>query len=212
MLCGIPSWCVIFLIYLAPAFAMSGLHLTPDENFTTLWNYLAIGLLYLMFQHLICALFAHVCKWPGLAAFFSGLIIGEVALAGGVSLHLENFPWWYRQWSPLQWVLSILLPQIHGPCQTKEEEKGPIIHATCNTPDGNAVLFELGFDKIKTHSNFSLGILIAILVILTAIGFLIFKHATPKRPRSAPNKPWVFHNLALRLVSVAWGFCNVETT
>ncbi|XP_015521681.1 ATP-binding cassette sub-family G member 8 [Neodiprion lecontei] len=190
LLCSIPTWCVIFLIYLAPAFAMSGLHLTPEENLSTLWNYLAIGLLYLMFQHLICVLFAHICKWPGLAAFCSGLVIGELTLAGGVTLHLENFPWWYRQWSPMEWVLSILLPEVHGPCKAKQVLRQDIIfQATCETPDGLVTLQEVGLDKIKPHSILWLGTATAVLVILIVIGFLFFKYATPKRPRSAPNKP-----------------------
>ncbi|XP_012257912.2 ATP-binding cassette sub-family G member 8 [Athalia rosae] len=190
LLCGIPSWCAIYLIYLAPAFAMSGLHLAPDENLTALWHYLANGLLYLMFQHLICVFFAHICKWPGLAAFFSGLIICEITLAGGVSLHLENFPWWYRQWSPMQWVLSLLLPQVHGPCKAKQILRQDIIvQATCETPDGAAALQEIGLDKIKTQAVLWLSVSTAVLIVLIIIGFLIFKYATPKRPRSAPNKP-----------------------
>lgn len=190
LLCAIPSWCVIFIIYLAPAFAMSGLHLAPDEDLTTLWNYLSHGLLYLMFQHLICVLFAHVCKWPGLAAVFSGIVIGEVTLAGGVSLHLGNFPWWYRQWSPLQWMLALLLPEVHGPCKAKQIQRQDIIlKETCDSLDGAAALQEVGLDKVKTQSVLWLGISTAVMVILIVIGFLIFKYTTPKRPRSAPNKP-----------------------
>ncbi|XP_015601494.1 ATP-binding cassette sub-family G member 5 [Cephus cinctus] len=198
LLCTIPSWCVVYLTYLAPAFAMSGLHLAPDENLTSLWNYLAVGLLYLMLQHLICVFFAHISKWPSLASLLAGIVIGEISLAGGVTLHLENLPFWYQKFSPMQWTLSLLLPQVHGQesmnkltnCKAKQVQRQDIIvQAACEPSDGSLALREVAFDKLDVRSEFWLGICVATVVLLIIIGFLFVKYATPKRPRSAPNKP-----------------------
>ena len=178
---------------------MSGLHLVPDE--TSIWNYLAIGLLYLIFQHLICLLFAHICKWAPLAALLSGLVIGQINLAGGVTLHLENFPSWYQQFSPLRWTLSILLPQVHGEeimkklikCKGKHVQQHDIIvQETCETPaipPGTLALQEVALNEISEGSEMWLGICVAVLNILIVIAFLWIRYVTPKRPRSAPNKP-----------------------
>ncbi|KAG7212513.1 hypothetical protein KM043_012823 [Ampulex compressa] len=198
LLCSVPSWCVVYLIYLAPAFAMSGLHLVPDENLTSLWNYLAFGLLYLMLQHLIATFFAHICKWTYLAALLAGIVIGEITLAGGVSLHLANFPSWYPQLSPMQWSLSTLLPVLHKAesiskltnCKPKQVQRQDIIvQATCEPPDGALALHEIGLDKQIIQGEFYLGFLIATVAVLVILGFLAIKYVTPKRPRSAPNKP-----------------------
>jgi len=189
---------MIYLIYLAPAFAMSGLHLVPDENMTSLWNYLAIGLLYLMLQHLICTFFAHVCKWIYLAALFAGVVLGEMTLAGGATLHLENLPSWYQQISPMQWSLSLLLPRLHrtesvgklANCKPKQiQRQDIIIQAACEPPDGALALREIALDKLNVRGEFLLGIGVAIIAVLIIFGFLCVKYATPKRPRSAPNKP-----------------------
>ncbi|XP_050451262.1 ATP-binding cassette sub-family G member 8 isoform X1 [Cataglyphis hispanica] len=198
LICGVPSWCVIYLIYLAPAFAMSGLHLVPDENLTSLWNYLAVGLLYLMLQHLICTFFAHVCKSTYLAALFAGVVMGEMSLAGGVTLHLDNLPSWYQQISMLQWSLSLLLPRLHrsesmsklANCRPKQiQRQDIIIQAACEPPDGALALREVALDKLNVRGELWLGTGVAIMAFLIVLGFLCVKYATPKRPRSAPNKP-----------------------
>ncbi|XP_043796668.1 ATP-binding cassette sub-family G member 5 [Apis laboriosa] len=198
LLCGILSWCIIYLIYLAPGYAMSGLHLIPDENLTSLWNYLGVGLLYLMLQHLICILFAHICKWTYLASLFSGIVIGEMTLAGGVTLHLENLPNWYQKISPMQWTLSLLLPPLHQTevmnkltnCKPKQIQRQDIIvQAACEPPDGILALYEIALHKFNVRGELWLGIGIIIVSILIILVFLCIKYTTPKRLRSAPNKP-----------------------
>ncbi|KAK2578224.1 hypothetical protein KPH14_009769 [Odynerus spinipes] len=198
LLCGLPIWCLVYLVYLAPAFAMSGLHLVPDENLTSLWNYLAIGLLYLMLQHLVCIFFAHICKWMYLAALCSAIIIGELSLAAGVTLHLENLPLWYRQISPMRWALSLLLPPLHGPesmskltnCKPKQVQRQDIIfQTTCEPADGNLALLEIALDKFSLQIELWMGIGITTLIGLIVLAFLSIKYDTRKRPRSAPNKP-----------------------
>lgn len=190
---------MVYVAYLAPAFAMTSL----NETLTTLWNYLAIGLLYLIFQHLICLLFAHIFKWTFLAALLSGLVIGEISLAGGVTLHLLNLPSWYQEFCPLRWTLSLLLPQVHREdlmkklikCKGKEIQKQDlpiIVQETCETPTippGTLALQEVALDKISEGSEIWLGISMALVVILIVIVFLLIRYVTPKRPRSAPNKP-----------------------
>lgn len=185
-------------MYLAPAFAMSGLHLVVDENLTSLWNYLAYGLLYMMTQHLVCVFFAYICKWSTLAAFFAGIVIGEMTLGSGVMLHLENLPAWYRQLSPLEWTLSALLPQVHGNemlnkltnCKGKQVLRQDIIvQAPCEPPDGVLALREIALDDSVALPEMRLGICVAVVGLLIILGFLFIRYATPKRPRSAPNKP-----------------------
>lgn len=177
---------------------MCGLHLVPDENLTSLWNYLAIGLLYLMLQHLICILFAHICRWTYLAALCSAIIIGELSLAAGVTLHLENLPSWYRQISPMRWALSLLLPPLHGPesmskltnCKPKQVLRQDIIFQnTCEPSDGSLALLEIAFDKFDLQIELWMGVGVAILIVLIMLVFLSIKYNTLKRPRSAPNKP-----------------------
>lgn len=198
LLCGILSWCIIYLIYLAPGYAMSGLHLIPDENLTSLWNYLGVGLLYLMLQHLICILFAHICKWTYLASLFSGIVIGEMTLAGGVTLHIENLPNWYQKISPMQWTLSLLLPPLHQAevmnkltnCKPKQIQRQDIIvQAACEPPDGILALYEIALHKFNVRGELWLGIGITIVSILIILVFLCIRYTTPKRLRSAPNKP-----------------------
>ncbi|XP_012286012.1 ATP-binding cassette sub-family G member 5 [Orussus abietinus] len=198
LICSVPSWCVVYLTYLAPAFAMSGLHLAPDENLTSLWNYLALGLLYLMVQHSVCVLFAYICKWPSLAALLTGIVCGEMILGGGVTLHLENLPQWYRKLSPMQWTLSQLLPQVHGQeavtkltnCKAKQVQRQDIImQASCEPPDGALALREIALDQFDARSNLWLGICLAVVIVLVILGFLLVRYNRPKRPRSVPNKP-----------------------
>ncbi|XP_029044314.1 ATP-binding cassette sub-family G member 5 [Osmia bicornis bicornis] len=198
LLCGILSWCIVYLIYLAPGYAMSGLHLVPDENLTSLWNYLGIGLLYLILQHLICILFAHTCKWIYLASLFAGIVIGEMTLAGGVTLHLENLPGWYQKISPMQWSLSLLLPLLHQTdtmnkltnCKPKQIQRQDIIvQAACEPPDGALALYEIALNRLNVQGELWLGIGIAIVSVLIVLVFLCIRYTTPKRLRSAPNKP-----------------------
>lgn len=198
LICSVPAWCIVYLWYLAPAFAMSGLHLVVDENLTSMWSYLAYGLMYLMFQHLICVFFAHICKWSSLAAFFAGIVIGEMTLGGGVMLHLENLPTWYRQLSPLEWTLATLLPQVHAAdvlnklttCKGQQVLRQDIIvQAPCEPPDGYLALRELALDGMSHWPEMRLGICIAVVGLLIIVGFLCVRYAVPKRPRSAPNKP-----------------------
>jgi len=198
LICSVPSWCVTYLIYLAPAFAMSGLHLVPDENLTSLWNYLAVGLLYLMLQHLICTFFAHVCKWTYLAALLAGIVVGEMTLAGGVVLHLDNLPAWYQQINPMHWSMSLLLPRLHRSesmgkltnCKPKQiQRQDIIIQAACEPPDGALALREISLEKLNIRGELWLGIGVAVAAALVFLSFLCVKYATPKRPRSAPNKP-----------------------
>lgn len=177
---------------------MSGLHLVPDENLTSLWNYLAVGLLYLMLQHLICTFFAHVCKSTYLAALFAGVVVGEMSLAGGITLHLDNLPSWYQRISMMQWSLSLLLPHLHrsesmsklANCRPKQiQRQDIIIQAACEPPDGALALREVALDKLNLRGELWLGTGVAITAVLIVLGFLCVKYATPKRPRSAPNKP-----------------------
>lgn len=177
---------------------MAGLHMVPDENLTSLWNYLSVGLLYLILQHLICIFFAHICKWTYLAGLLSGLVIGEITLAAGVTLHLDNLPSWYSKTSPMRWTLSLLLPQIHGPdslnrlsnCKGKQIQRQDIIvQATCEPPDGALALKEIALDKFHFKSELWLEIGIAVVACLIIVGFLCIKYTSPKKPRSAPNKP-----------------------
>ena len=177
---------------------MSGLHLAIDENLTSLWTYLAYGLLYLMLQHSICVLFAHLSKWSTLAAILSGLVVGQMTLGGGVTVHLENLPTWYRKLSPLQWTLSTLLPQVHESvqlnrltnCKGKQVLRQDIIvQAPCEPPDGILALRELALDKISPLPELKLGICLAVVALLILVGFLFVRYATLKRLRSAPNKP-----------------------
>jgi len=174
---------------------MSGLHLVPDENLMSMWNYLAIGLLYLIMQHLICTFFAHVCKWTYLAALIAGIVLGEMTLAGGVTLHLDNLPSWYQQISPMQWSMSLLLPRLHKSesvgklANCKQIRQDIIIQAACEPPDGALALREIALDKLNVRGEFWLGIGVIIVTVLIIFGFLCVKYATPKRPRSAPNKP-----------------------
>ncbi|XP_063989330.1 ATP-binding cassette sub-family G member 5 [Diachasmimorpha longicaudata] len=198
LLCSFPSWCLIYAIYLGPAFAMSGLHLAVDENLTSLWSYLSYGLLYLMLQHFICTFFAHICKWSGLAAFLSGLVIGEITLGGGVTLHLENLPLWYQNLSPMEWTLALLLRQIHGSvalnklvnCKAKQVQREDIIvQAPCEPLDGESILREIALNSIIDFTEIRLGTGIGIMSVLIIIAFLLIRYNAPKKPRSAPNKP-----------------------
>ncbi|XP_014481575.1 PREDICTED: ATP-binding cassette sub-family G member 8 isoform X2 [Dinoponera quadriceps] len=198
LICSVPSWCAVYLIYLAPAFAMSGLHLVPDENLTSLWNYLAIGLLYLMLQHLVCVFFAHICKWTYLSALLAGIVVGETTLSGGVVLHMDNLSSWYQKISPIQWSLSMLLPRLYRTesmskltnCKPKQiQRQDIIIQAACEPPDGALALHEVALDRLNVRGELWLGIGVAAMALLIILAFLCFKYATPKRPRSAPNKP-----------------------
>ncbi|KAF7995007.1 hypothetical protein HCN44_004479 [Aphidius gifuensis] len=194
LLCSVPSWFLVYAIYLVPAYVMSGLHMAIDEDLTSLWNYLATGLLYLMFQHLICIFFAYICKWNGLAALLSGIIIITMNLTGGVTLHLDNLPSWYRTISPMEWTLSSLLPQVHNNtnksnCRQQVQRQDIIVQAPCETTNGDSALREISLDKIIVDANFQLSIGIGIVCLIIVIGFLIIRYSTQKRPRSAPNKP-----------------------
>lgn len=177
---------------------MSGLHLAVDENLTSLWSYLAYGLLYLMLQHFICAFFGHICKWSGLAALLSGLVIGQMTLGGGVTLHLENLPTWYQNLSPMEWTLSFLLRQIHGSaalnkltnCKAKQVQRQDIIvQAPCEPLDGESVLREIALNTTVDFTEVRLGIGIGIMYVFIIIAFLLIRYNAQKKPRSAPNKP-----------------------
>lgn len=176
---------------------MSGLHLAPEENLTSLWKYLGIGLLYLIVQHLIYVFITHLSKWAFLSALFSGLIIGEMTLASGLTLHLGNLPVWYRNLSPLRWTLSYLLPQVHGAeashkltnCKAKQIQKQEIIIAGCDPQEGVLALREIALQEYDSRAIIWLGICVGALSILTILAFLLVKYRNPKRPRSAPNKP-----------------------
>lgn len=176
---------------------MSGLHLEPEENLTSLWKYLGTGLLYLIFQHQFCVLVSHICKWTFLAAVLSGLVVGEITLAAGLTLHLENLPIWYRNLSPLRWTLSYLLPQVHGSgstskltnCKAKQIQKQEIIVAGCDPNDGALALREIALGEYDFRPIIWLGISVAVLFLCTIVAFLIVRYRGPKKPRSAPNKP-----------------------
>ena len=151
-----------------------------------------------MLQHLICTLFAHTCKWIYLASLFAGIVVGEMTLAGGVSLHLENLPSWYQKISPMQWALSLLLRPLHQPdamskltnCKPKQIQRQDIIvQATCEPPDGALALYEIALDKLNARGELWLGIGIAIVAALIVLVFLCIRYTTPKRLRSVPNKP-----------------------
>ncbi|XP_034943518.1 ATP-binding cassette sub-family G member 8 isoform X2 [Chelonus insularis] len=198
LLCSIPSWCLVYAAYLIPVFAMAGLHEALDDNFTSLWNYIAYGLLYVMLQHLICVFFAHVCKWSGVAALLAGIVIGEMTLAGGITLHLKNLPVWYQKLSPMQWTLSTLLPDIYNSetlnkaanCKAKQVQRQDIIvQAPCEPPDGISALKEVALDTLNEDTSIQLAIGIGIALGLILIAFLLIRYTAQKRPRSAPNKP-----------------------
>lgn len=176
---------------------MSGLHVALDDNLTSLWNYLAYGLMYIMLQHLICMFFACICKWSGLAALLAGVVIGEMTLGGGVTLHLDNLPQWYQTLSPLQWTLTVLLPQIYNSdtlnktnCKAKQIQRQDIIvQAPCEQPDGAAALREISLHNVNDMTDIQMGIGIGIIIVLIIMGFLCIRYTTRKRARSAPNKP-----------------------
>lgn len=116
-----------------------------------------------------------------------------MTLSGGVTLHLDNLPSWYRKLSPMEWTLSSLLPQVHNNtnktnCRQQVQRQDIIVQAPCETTNDSA-LREIGLDKAIVDSNFQLAIGIGIVCLLIIIGFFIIRYNTQKRPRSAPNKP-----------------------
>jgi hypothetical protein len=192
---------------------MTGLHLSgslaadsglipTDENLDNFWRFLNVGLVYLLFQHFLCVLFARVCdsSWSFLALLLSGIAIGETTLGAGLTLHLDNLYPWYGWTSPLRWVFAILLPPLHSPelmgrlknCKAKQIQRQDIItQSTCEMPDGELALREIALNNIVGHVQdgwllASLGILLV--AIVTA--FLTIKHSPSKSSlRSMPNKP-----------------------
>lgn len=217
LVCSVPSWSIVYLTYLAPAFAMSGLHLSPDEELSSLWNYLLIGLLYLLLQHSICVFFAHICCRESSAALLSGLVIGQITLAGGITLHLDNFPMWYKNLSPLRWTLSLLLPQVHGHeiinkltnCKAKHIQRQDIIvQGTCEPPDGELALHEIAFDQVDSKAYLSLVSSLLVVLLLTIISFMVIRYSTPRRPKSAPNKPWKLNLFIIYSDVYCWVFLH----
>ena len=212
MICSLPSWSVVYVSYLAPAYAMTGLHLasasltdtlTPsDDNLDSLWRYLSVGLVYLLLQHFVCELFARLCasSWSFLALMLSGVFVGETTIAAGFTLHLDNLYPWYGWSSPLRWAFGLLLPPLHNSeamarlknCKAKQIQRQDIItQSTCETPDGDLALREIALDGIVgiVQDSWLLGCL-GVTLVAVVLAFLLVRHSPPKSSlRSMPNKP-----------------------
>ncbi|XP_058792747.1 ATP-binding cassette sub-family G member 8 isoform X2 [Phymastichus coffea] len=212
--CALPSWSLVYASYLAPAYAMSGLHLAAgapspepslsagEDGLQSLWRYLSVGLAYLLLQHLVCLLFARLCasSWSCLALLLSGVAIGESTLAAGVTLHLNNLYPWCAWASPLRWALVLLLPPLHSPeamarlknCKAKQIQRQDIItQSTCETPDGGLAMREIALDgdADAAQDSWLLGSLGVVLAAVLLV-FLLVRHSPAKRSlRSMPNKP-----------------------
>ncbi|XP_001606113.1 ATP-binding cassette sub-family G member 8 [Nasonia vitripennis] len=212
LVCTLPSWSLVYLSYLAPAFAMTGLHLgaspttetlmPTDENLESLWRYLNVGLAYLLFQHFVCVLFARLCSnsWFFLALLLSGVVIGETTIGAGFTLHLDNLYPWYPWTSPLRWAFSLLLPPLHSPevlgrlknCKKQVHRLDIITQSACESPDGDLALREIGLsggaDAMFRDSWIwsCVGVLIATVI----LAFLLIRHSPAKSSlKSMPNKP-----------------------
>ncbi|XP_011499195.1 PREDICTED: ATP-binding cassette sub-family G member 8 isoform X2 [Ceratosolen solmsi marchali] len=213
LICSLPSWSLIYVSYLAPAFAMTGLHLasshaadsgliSTDENLESLWRYLNVGLVYLLFQHFLCILFTRLCgsSWTFLALLISGIAIGETTLGAGLTLHLDNLYPWYGLVSPLRWVFSTLLPPLHSPelmarlknCKAKQIQRQDIItQSACEMPDGALALREIALNNVVVHIQDGwLLVCLGILLVAIVTVFLTIKHSPNKSSlKSMPNKP-----------------------
>lgn len=196
---------------------MSGLHMASspgdspqvDDNLESLWRYLRIGLVYLLFQHYVCTFFAYVfaTSWTFLTVLLSGLVIGATTLSTGFTLHLDNLYSWYSWASPLRWAFALLLPPIHSdsvlsklrnckPRQVQTSHNGLIVQQDtspkCEILDGELSLREIALDDIVglVQNEWlleSLGCVLALVVIT----FLSVRHSTMKNTlTSVPNKPW----------------------
>ena len=192
---------------------MTGLHsVTPlpvdsslspaEENLDSLWRYLSVGLAYLLLQHFVCVLFARLCasSWAFLALLLSGLLLGQSTLAAGLTLHLDNLYPWYGWSSPLRWAFGLLLPPLHSPelmarlknCRAKQIQRQDIItQSTCETPDGQLALRELGLERLAgaVQESWLLGCL-GLALLAGALVFVLVRHSPAKSSlRSMPNKP-----------------------
>ncbi|CAB0033093.1 unnamed protein product [Trichogramma brassicae] len=176
IMCSIPSWCLVYLAYLAPAYALTGLHLGPsspegasllshEEKLDNFWRFLSVGLVFLLLQHYLCSLLCHLfaTSWSFLALLGSGLLLGQSTLASGLTLHLGNLYGWLGWLSPLRWVMAMLLPPLHSPetmqrlknCKAKQIQRQDIItQSACEIPDGELALRELGYyDQLDAASG-----------------------------------------------------------
>ncbi|XP_051172295.1 ATP-binding cassette sub-family G member 5 isoform X2 [Leptopilina boulardi] len=201
LLCNIPSWTVIYSVYLAPGYIMSGLHLpSKEESLNIVWHYFITAIIYLLFLHLICLLLSYICKWTIMAVLMSGLIIGELTIIGGVTLHIKNLPFLYLQYNPFRWILSNLLSQVYDEeylkklikCEGKQiQQHDIIVQESCDTPTisfGNLALKEISLNQIRNDILMWLGILIIIIVILIILTFFCIKYVIRKKQRNILNK------------------------
>ncbi|KAJ8687852.1 hypothetical protein QAD02_023647 [Eretmocerus hayati] len=140
LLCSLPSWAVVYLCYLGPGYAMTGLHLAPstsrisvgpqdivgapsggtmvmpDDGLDSLWRFLRIGLTILLLQHYVCLFFAKLLptSWSPLILLMCGVTLSSWILGAGFTLHPDNVYPWYVRSSPLRWALKLLLPPLHS--------------------------------------------------------------------------------------------------
>ncbi|XP_043472873.1 ATP-binding cassette sub-family G member 8 isoform X1 [Leptopilina heterotoma] len=201
LLCNIPSWTVVYAAYLAPGYAMSGLHLpAKEESLNIVWHYFLTAIIYLLLLHLICLLLSHICKWTILAVLTSGFIIGQLSVTGGVTLHIKNLPFWYLEYNPLRWVLSSLLSQVYEEeylkklikCEGKQiQQHDIIVQENCDTPTmsiGVVALKEISLNQVRSDILMWLGISIAVTTAVIMITFSLFKFATLRKTRNTLNK------------------------
>lgn len=173
---------------------MSGLHLpAEEESLTIVWHYFITGIIYLLFLHLICLLLSHICKWTFLIIFISGLIIGQLSVIGGVTIHLKNLPFWYLQYNPLRWILSNLLSQVYEEkhikrlmkCEGKHiQQHDIIVQESCDattTIPGTLALKEISLNEVNNDILMWIGISLVAIAIAIIITFLFIKHVTPKK-------------------------------
>ena len=109
------------------------------------------------------------------------------------------FVFWHCNWrDDFSWRSDLALPPLHQAevmnkltnCKPKQIQRQDIIvQAACEPPDGILALYEIALHKFNVRGELWLGIGITIVSILIILVFLCIRYTTPKRLRSAPNKP-----------------------
>lgn len=150
----------IWLVFLVPAYSMSGLHFQSTSNYHGFYIYLGLMLMYFCCIQIFITFLAYVIPWDALSTILSVLFLGSCSFISGYLLHYKHLPYhfhWLQYVNPEAWLLPKLLLREYSPeaiasssattlCRNKQvQHQDIIVQLPCPPPNGTQVLSYYGY-------------------------------------------------------------------
>ncbi|XP_075235566.1 ATP-binding cassette sub-family G member 5 [Lycorma delicatula] len=161
---NLPASLVIWLAYIIPAYAMTGLYNQGSQSTDAFFIYIGYMLVEMMSLQYLLQVISHIFKNRRVSSIISIFVLSILALVSGYTIHLKDLQdSWERDYlgliSSSRWMLTALLSKEYSAdalasstaqmiCRNKQVQRQDIIvQLPCPTPNGTAALTFHGLSK-----------------------------------------------------------------